>query len=412
MEAIRKIAASESPINRLTLKFAPSIKGLTHIKRSILLQMFGCDRQIHQHTKEVMRGDLHVLMVGDPATGKTALQKFTANVTPRGRFINCYRATAAGLTAAVTEEGGEYVLDAGAMVLASGGIACLEEFGRLKDEVKPDLLDAMSIQEITVNKAKIHESLSTITPVLAGCNPKHGKFADDKDIRPQIDIDDPVLSRFDLVYIIKDIPNELQDTVECSHILNFWCGGQYEDFDISILPTYIQEAKKIDPSMYDPGDGGLFNRLMEKIKTSYVMMRQQYDAFSVVPIDKRHLFTLIRLAKAHARSRLSSVVSEGDVDVAVSILMDCIAAAAEEGVSASPEVIDEDLRQVIDMIEANMLKLMNMNDRFKIAVPGRAIVESVNAHGFQEKTVWKGINMLLKDNRIWKVGDQGYHISR
>ncbi|MCI4370450.1 MAG: minichromosome maintenance protein MCM, partial [Thermoplasmata archaeon] len=192
-------------VDKVVLSLAPTIKGMEEEKEAIALQLFGGVEKRHADGIRI-RGDIHVLLVGDPGTAKSQLLRYIADVAPRGIYTSGKGATAAGLTAAAVKDdfaGGRWVLEAGMLVLADGGIAVVDELDKMTPEDRSAMHEALEQQTVSIAKAGITATLNARCPVLAAANPKWGRFNPDKTIAEQLDLPPTLLSRFDVIYSIK-----------------------------------------------------------------------------------------------------------------------------------------------------------------------------------------------------------------
>jgi len=316
---ILEIAADPHLNKRLTQSIAPSIYGFERIKEAVLMQIFGGIRKLKSdggHT----RGDIHVLLVGDPGVAKSVMLKFISTIAPKGRYVSGKGATAAGLTATVVKD--EFLrgwsLEAGAMVLSNKGTVCLDEIEKMSEHDRSTMHEAMEQQTVTISKANIHATLRAETTVLAAGNPKLGRFDPYTPIPQQIDISPALLSRFDVIFVIRDLPNKAQDEAIATHVLEEHSQEVVRDtIDQKLLRKYIAYAKqKVSPK--------LTKEATDTIKDFYVKLRNQSvkseSDIKPIPITARQLEGIIRLSEAHARMRLNSKVEKQDAEKAIELL--------------------------------------------------------------------------------------------
>nr|MBA4405499.1 AAA family ATPase [Nanoarchaeum sp.] len=321
--AIKEMSKDKELFKKLTLSIAPSIYGHKEIKASLLLQLFGGSRKVMKDNI-IRRGDIHILLVGDPGAGKSQLLQFIAKSAPKARFISGKGASGAGLTAAVVKD--EFLkgwsLEAGAMVLANKGICCIDELDKMTPEDRSALHEALEQQTITISKANIQATLRAETTVLAAANPKLSRFDPYTPIASQIDLPSTLINRFDLIFPIRDLPNVETDDRIAGHVLKL-----YQDRDALITPIdpvlmrkYIAYAKRtIMPILTDDA--------AKEIKDFYVTLRNSVQSDSEVkpiPISARQLEAIIRLSEASARLRLSNKVTRDDAKLAISITKYCL----------------------------------------------------------------------------------------
>ena len=315
IEEIREMASDENIFGRITESIAPSIFGHDRIKEAIALQLFGGVRKTREDGVK-SRGDLHILLIGEPGTGKSQLLKFAGELAPKGRYVVGKSSTGAGLTASVVKEEstGEFSLEAGAVVLAHKGMAAIDEIDKMSVEDRSSLHEAMEQQQISVSKANIQATLNAQTSILAAGNPKLGRFDPYEPIPEQINIGDTLLSRFDFIFPVKDEPDQDRDNKLANQILANHREPEDQDAEISQekLRKYVAYAKKnVRPDLTEEAS--------DLIQDFYVSMRSSGDEDSV-PITARQLEAMVRIAEASARAQLKDQVEESDAQRAIDIL--------------------------------------------------------------------------------------------
>jgi replicative DNA helicase Mcm len=340
IEEIREMASDENIFGRITESIAPSIFGHDRIKEAIALQLFGGVRKTRDDGVK-SRGDLHILLIGEPGTGKSQLLKFAGELAPKGRYVVGKSSTGAGLTASVVKEEstGEFSLEAGAVVLAHKGMAAIDEIDKMSVEDRSSLHEAMEQQQISVSKANIQATLNAQTSILAAGNPKLGRFDPYEPIPEQINIGDTLLSRFDFIFPVKDEPDQDRDNKLANQILANHREPEDQDAEISQekLRKYVAYAKKnVRPDLTEEAS--------DLIQDFYVSMRSSGDEDSV-PITARQLEAMVRIAEASARAQLKDQVEESDAQRAIDILKYTL-----EQVGMDPETGDFD----IDRIESGV----------------------------------------------------------
>ncbi|MBI3334364.1 minichromosome maintenance protein MCM, partial [Candidatus Pacearchaeota archaeon] len=319
IKEILEIASDPHASKRLAQSIAPSIYGFDRIKEAVLLQLFGGIKKTKSDGGST-RGDIHVLLVGDPGVAKSVLLKFASVIAPKGRYVSGKAASAAGLTAAVVKD--EFLrgwsLEAGAMVLSNKGTVCIDEIEKMTEQDRSAMHESMEQQTVTVSKANIHATLRSETTVLAAGNPKLGRFDPYTPIPQQIDISPALLSRFDVIFVIRDLPNKLQDEAIATHVLEEHKQGVTRDIiSPKILRKYISYARR----KYQPR---LTEEAIEEIKDFYVKLRNQSiradSDVKPIPITARQLEGIIRLSEACAKMRLSNEVNKQDAQRAIDLL--------------------------------------------------------------------------------------------
>ncbi len=317
--AIKELAGSPDFLEKMVDSIAPSIWGHKNVKKALAFQLFGGVKKTRSDGTK-MRGDVHVLLVGDPGVAKSVMLGFIAGVAPKARYISGKSSTAAGLTASVVKDDilKGWSLEAGAMVLANKGIVCIDEFDKMDEEDRSTMHEAMEQQTITITKATVQATLRSQTSVLAAANPKFGRFDPLQSIPKQVNLAPSLLSRFDCIFIMRDIPGRDSDEAIANHVLmEHRQVAKHDVIDNDLLKKYISYSKK----KYDPV---LSEEAVKVMKDFYVGLRnmpQIGDGPSKpIPIGARQLEAIVRLSEAHARMRLSKEVEVKDAVAAVDLV--------------------------------------------------------------------------------------------
>ncbi|MCK5039960.1 MAG: minichromosome maintenance protein MCM [Candidatus Aenigmarchaeota archaeon] len=319
---IKEYAADPEVYANIVKSIAPSIYGHEKIKEAIMYQLFGGSRK-ERSDGVTSRGDIHIFLVGDPGGGKSQILKYVSKLAPKARYIVGKSTTGAGITATVVKD--EFMrgwaLEAGALVLANKGMALIDELDKMSKEDRSAMHEALEQQTITISKANIQATLQAQTTVLAAANPKFGRFDPNSSIVEQIDIPDTLLSRFDLIFAIRDIPDKKRDSKLVKHILRIHEEEVEEETPIEreLLRKYIAYAKiHMRPK--------LMKDAMVEIEKFYVTLRNKYasEDKNIVPIGARQLEALIRLSEASAKIRLSEEVTKEDAKQAIKIVRYCL----------------------------------------------------------------------------------------
>lgn len=311
---IQELSEDPELFKKLRNSVATSIWGYDEIKEALVLQMFGGVRKVSEDGT-VSRGDIHLFLMGDPGVAKSVTLKFISNIAPKARYIVGKAATGAGITATVVKD--EFLkgwsLEAGAMVLANKGIVCIDEIEKMDATDRSAMHEALEQQTVTISKANVQATLSAQTSVLAAGNPKYGRFEPTQSIVDQIDLPPALINRFDLIFIQRDLPNLEHDDQIATHVLNMHQANETKpDIETDLFKKYVAYAKqKCRPKLTDEA--------VDEIKNFYVKMRKASldgDGKSI-SISARQLQGLVRLAEAHAKSRLSPIVEREDSRVAI-----------------------------------------------------------------------------------------------
>ena len=340
---IHDLAKDPQVYEHLTQSLAPSIFGHKRVKEALVLQLFGGTHKIREDGVRG-RGDIHILLVGDPGSGKSQLLKRIQIVAPKSRYVSGKGASGVGLTAAVVKDEfiKGYSLEAGALVLCNNGLCCIDEFDKMGEDDRTAIHEALEQQTISIAKANIQATLIARTTVLAAANPKFGRFDATKILVDQIDLQPALLDRFDLIFTIRDIPDLQRDT-EMAHFilekLHQMKGVVKPEISSRLLKKYIAYAKKnINPMLTDEA--------VREIEAFYVSLRNKESfVFSnteirSVPISPRHLEGMVRLAEASARVQLRTKVTKKDAKRAIDLLQYCLQSVATDPVTGK---IDFDL---------------------------------------------------------------------
>ena len=327
---------------------APSIYGNADIKKAITCLLLGGSKKILPDGMR-LRGDLNVLLLGDPGTAKSQLLKFVEKVAPIAIYTSGKGSSAAGLTASVQRDTStrEFYLEGGAMVLADQGVVCIDEFDKMRDEDRVAIHEAMEQQTISIAKAGITTILNARTSVLAAANPIFGRYDDLKSPGENIDFQTTILSRFDLIFIVRDTHDRARDETMAKHVMNIHINGQARNSSHSALEEQTAELSVAKMKRYIAyAKSRVAPRLSasaaEKLSSHFVSIRRQVaraeqDAQqrSSIPITVRQLESLVRISEALAKLELASVASERHVDEALRLFlgstMDAVMSAGGAG---------------------------------------------------------------------------------
>jgi replicative DNA helicase Mcm len=321
-EKIQQLSQDPFVIEKIASSLAPSIYGCADIKEAIAMQLFsGVLKEFPDGTR--LRGDPNILLVGDPGVAKSQLLQYAARIAPRGLYTSGKGTSAAGLTAAVVhdETTGGWALEAGALVLADGGMACIDEMDKMSKEDRSSIHEAMEQQTISIAKAGIVATLNARSAILAASNPKYGRFDRFKPFPEQIDLPPTLISRFDLVFVMTDTPDEERDKATAQHILDVHRNAEEAvttPIPLEFLEKYILYAKiNRFPA--------LTKKAARKLHNFYVKLRKvAEDRDAPVPITARQLEALIRLSEARARMRLSHKVEPEDAEAVIKLFKETL----------------------------------------------------------------------------------------
>ena len=405
IKKIEDLAKRKDIVDLITNSIAPSIYGYEDIKKGIALALFsGGDWIAPDNT--VTRGRSHVLLLGDPGTAKSSISRFLQQIIPRGVWTTAKTSSAAGLTAAAVRDEftGSWVLEAGALVLANGGICVIDEFDKMNEKDRAAIHEALEQGTISISKAGINVMLSAKTTVIAIGNPKEGRFNLHKKITEQITFPPTLLSRFDLIFVLIDQPNKEKDEAIAEHILEYKIGGdqtkESEFISSELLKKYIAYARQnCDPKFSKEAREAL-KRYYVKVRS---MAKPSEDGTAPVPITARQLEALTRLAKARARMRLSDVVTKEDAEDVIKLMENTLRKVAmdEEGnidvsiieVGKSAKEIDRETK-ILDIIK----ELQDLEDW---GAPKDDILKEAARHGMSMTEAKALLERLLNEKRIY-----------
>ncbi|WP_224333109.1 minichromosome maintenance protein MCM [Haloprofundus halobius] len=340
-EEIIELSSHPDIYDEMVASVAPAIYGYEKEKLAMILQLFsGVTKHLPDGSR--IRGDLHMLLIGDPGTGKSQMLSYIQNIAPRSVYTSGKGSSSAGLTAAAVRDdfgdGQQWTLEAGALVLADKGIAAVDELDKMRPEDRSAMHEALEQQKISVSKAGINATLKSRCSLLGAANPKYGRFDQYEPIGEQINLEPALISRFDLIFTVTDQPDPEHDGKLADHILQTNYAGELNtqrtnlttsnftqqevddvteevapEIEADLLRKYIAYSKRnCFPTMTDVA--------MATIREFYVDLRAKgADEDAPVPVTARKLEALVRLAEASARIRLSDTVDEEDADRAVEL---------------------------------------------------------------------------------------------
>ena len=411
---IKELALQEDVAERIRDSISPTIFGMELEKRAIALQQFGgVTKELPDGTR--IRGDIHMLMMGDPGLAKSQLLRSASRIAPRGVMATGKSTSAAGLTAAaVRDEFGEgrWSLEAGTLVLASGGIACIDEIDKMSEEDRSSMHEAMEQQTISIAKAGINAQLKSKCSVLAAANPKRSRFDMTMPLPPQVNMPISLLSRFDIFFIITDTPNPERDNLLADRILESHRAGEVltpgEEIDESqlavrslegpinsrLLKLYIGYAKQLRPVMT--------SEAQYKIKEYYTGLRRRYhnvdDQDKTMPITPRQLESIIRLAEAEAKMYLSESVDVKHADRAIDLMN--LFLSVTLGGDVDFAFFGADAAQRKKDTDPRMRVLSIIDEQGKEGVSEQEIYDIMQEEGYAQSKIQKTIEKMRRDGEI------------
>ena len=399
---IKKLAADPEVYDKIINSTAPSIQGYREVKEAIALQLFGGSAKILED-KTRIRGDIHILLVGDPGIGKSQMLKYVSKLAPRGIYTSGKGTSGVGLTAAaVRDELGGWSLEAGALVLGDRGNVCVDELDKMRPEDRSAIHEALEQQTISIAKAGIMATLNSRCSVLAAANPKYGRFDRFKPTGEQINLPSTILSRFDLIFVIEDKPDPEKDKSLAGHILRIHKNNSIPfEIDPELLRKYIAFARKeVQPK--------LTQEAIRVLQEFYVGMRGGIDdeEDAPVPITARQLEALVRLSEASARIRLGQEVTDYDAKRAITLQMKCL-----KQVGYDPETGKVD----IDKVEGRTPKsdrdkfrlvsqtIKRLEDEYNGRAPKQMLMDEMeDRYNMDEEKVEEVIRFLKRNGTIYE----------
>lgn len=416
LKEIKELSLQEDIAERIRDSIAPTIFGMNWEKRAVALQQFGgVTKELPDGTR--IRGDIHMLMMGDPGLAKSQLLRSASRIAPRGVMATGKSTSAAGLTAAaVRDEFGEgrWSLEAGTLVLASGGIACIDEIDKMSEEDRSSMHEAMEQQTISIAKAGINAQLKSKCSVLAAANPKRSRFDMTLPLPPQVNMPISLLSRFDIFFIITDDPDPERDNLLADKILNSHRAGEElipgeaideeqlavrsleGPIDQRLLRLYISYAKKLRPVMTPEAQ--------YKIKEYYTGLRNRYhntdEQDKTMPITPRQLESIIRLSEADAKMYLSETVDVKHADHAIEMMNLFLSVTLRGDVDYAFSGMDAEQRKKDIDPRARVLSIID--EQGKQGVSEQEICDIMEEEGYSRAKVEQIIKGLHANGEIFE----------
>lgn len=412
-QQIRELSTDPQLYEKVRDSIAQGIYGHNEVKEALSLQLFGGTPGKSMAGGGAIRDDMHILLIGDPGSAKTRFLQSIQSLAPKGIYVSGKSVTGVGLTASAEKDemgDGGWTLKAGALVIASGGIAGVDEFDKIDDTERAAMHEVMESQSVSVAKAGIVAKFKAKTSILAAANPKLGRFDPNKLPGQQFDIPPTIISRFDLIFPILDVMDREKDSTLAQYILSMHQSSakttaakappaeQAGVIDPVFLRKYVAYARQnIRPILSDEA--------MEKIREFYVEIRSRGKADGVVPVTPRAIEGLIRLSEASAKIRLSSVVEVADAERAIRLttyVLDKVSRDRETGRIDADIIATGRPKSVVDKINT-VLDLARKMQVEMGAVEIRKLVEASVGHNMDEITAQRIVDDLIYKGELYKV---------
>lgn len=405
-EQIVKMSKDPSLYKKLTSSIASAIYGHDDIKKAICCLLFGgSPKRLPDGMR--LRGDINVLLLGDPSVAKSQFLKFVERVAPISVYTSGKGSSAAGLTAAVIKDAatGDFQLEGGAMVLADGGVVCIDEFDKMRPQDRVAIHEAMEQQTISIAKAGITTILNSRTSVLAAANPVQGRYDDLKHAAEQIDFQSSILSRFDAIFIVRDVREEATDRAIASHVVNLHMqkidASNTPDVDMDFLRKYLCYAKmKVYPRLSEEAG--------HMLQDMYVGDRQASKEQNIskktngIPITVRQLEAIIRLSESIAKMHLQPIVLPQHVEEAHRLFRISTLNAAASGMSnAAGKQIPAEMTGLVQKIEEAVKRRVAIGTR--IAYP-KLQQEMLSRYDNQRAIDLAIMSLVKRDDLVYHEG--------
>ncbi|RLV92978.1 DNA replication licensing factor MCM4 [Spathaspora sp. JA1] len=415
IDQIKEISQRDDLYEVLARSLAPSIYEMDDVKKGILLQLFGGTNKTFKKGGRY-RGDINILLCGDPSTSKSQLLQYVHKIAPRGVYTSGKGSSAVGLTAYITRDidTKQLVLESGALVLSDGGVCCIDEFDKMSDSTRSVLHEVMEQQTISIAKAGIITTLNARTSILASANPIKSRYDPNLPVTSNIDLPPPLLSRFDLIYLILDKVDESIDRQLAKHLTSMYLEDRPETVNegyvlpIELLSGYIQYAKE----NFNPK---LTIEAKQELVRNYVDMRKQGEDVRAnekrITATTRQLESMIRLSEAHAKMRLSDQVELVDVKEAVRLIKSAIKEYATDPITGR---IDMDMVQTGTTFVQRRIQQDLMNEVLSIIedhnnlIRFNELVVKLNEQSssrLENQDVGEAVKGLIQAGKVIETGD-------
>ncbi|KAG8345984.1 MCM N terminal domain [Trypanosoma vivax] len=411
--AFKRFAEQGNVYERLAQSIDPAIFGLQDQKKAIVCLLFGGTRK--RQGSNYLRGDMNVLFIGDPSTAKSQLLKFTEKVAPIGIYTSGKGSSAAGLTASVISNGnGDFVLEAGSMVLADGGVVCIDEFDKMREQDQVAIHEAMEQQTISIAKANLTTMLNSRTSVLAAANPTLGSYDPLRSNEDQMDFQSSILSRFDLIFKVIDPRNPEIDNRLAQHVINLHKGGSSRHVhanatgalvERSFFTKYVsyaratrhprisEDAMSVLLDFYVHARREAHQRTLEAISSSSGSKPQT----PIIQITARQLESLVRITESMARMRLDVLANRSDAEEAIRLFKAATVDAIRSGVS------DQSMTAAQSEVVLRIEEALRRRVALGATVEHSRLMSEMSRMGFDMKLVDRAVYAMTKREELeWR----------
>ncbi|XP_026734655.1 DNA replication licensing factor Mcm5 [Trichoplusia ni] len=403
-EQFRRLAASPDIYDRIAKSIAPSVFGAIDMKKAIACLLFGGSRK-RLPDGLTRRGDINILLLGDPGTAKSQLLKFVEKVAPIGVYTSGKGSSAAGLTASVIRDPGSrnFVMEGGAMVLADGGVVCIDEFDKMREDDRVAIHEAMEQQTISIAKAGITTTLNSRCSVLAAANSVFGRW-DDTKADDNIDFMPTILSRFDMIFIVKDEHDQNRDITLAKHIISVHMGGDSVERETAAGELPLALLRRYSAYCRTRCGPRLSATAAERLRARYVLMRtgasqheRQVDKRLSIPITVRQLEAIVRISESLAKMQLQPFATESHVTESLRLFQVSTLDAAMTGSLAGAEgFTSEEDHEMLSRIEKQLKRRFAVGSQ----VSEQTIIHDFLKQKYPERAILKVIHTMIRRGEL------------